>query len=164
MSKTIIIQSSARAQGNTYVVAKKLAECLPADRIDLLDYVVHPFRYEQDYPEADDFLRLVETYVLPYDRIVFASPVYWYSMSGPLKIFFDRLSDLLKSQRAIGRQLRDKRMAVLSCGNDEEVNDCFYSAFRLSAAYLGMSYGPQWHGWLEAGAPVLVEKEIGSLD
>jgi hypothetical protein len=81
-------------------------------------------------------------------------------MSGPLKIFFDRLSDLLKSRKDLGRQLRGKRMSVLSCSNDEGVNDSFFEAFRLSADYLGMSYGPEWHGWLDETIPCIVERAI----
>ncbi|SEQ46482.1 flavodoxin family protein [Neolewinella agarilytica] len=145
----LLLQSSARPQGDTFHVAQKLAAELEAEHIDLLDYKIYPFSYEQEYPADDDFLRLIETKVLLHEQIIFASPVYWYSMSGPLKIFFDRLSDLLKSRKELGRQLRGKQMSVLSVGNDEEINASFYEAFRLSAEYLGMDYGPVWHGWLD---------------
>jgi len=40
-------------------------------------------------------------------------------------------------------------MSVLSVSNDEQINASFYDAFRLSADYLGMDYGPVWHGWLD---------------
>lgn len=156
----LILQASARPQGDTYHLARHLAEELGADHIDLLDYRIHPFNYEQEYPVDDDFLRLIEEEVLPREQIIFASPVYWYSMSGPMKIFFDRLSDLLKSRKELGRQLRGKRMSVLSVGNDDVVNDSFFDAFRLSAEYLGMSYGPEWHGWLEGTSPCVVERLI----
>lgn len=158
METVLILQASARPQGDTYHVARKLAGDLIADHLDLLDYRIYPFCYEQEYPADDDFLRLVETELIPRQQIVFASPVYWYSMSGPLKIFFDRLSDLLKSRKDLGRQLRGKQMSVLSCGNDEEINDSFFAAFRLSADYLGMTYGPEWHGWLDETVPSIVER------
>jgi len=145
--RPLIIQASARPHGDTYRVARHLALDLDADHLDLLRYTVHPFNYEQVYPEDDDFLQLIENEILPRQQIIFASPVYWYTMSGPLKIFFDRISDLLMSHKVLGRQLRGKRMSVLSVGNDEAVNASFYDAFRLSAAYLGMAYGPVWHGW-----------------
>lgn len=147
--RTLLLQSSARPQGDTYHVAQRLAKELNADHLDLLNYKIYPFNYEQVYPPDDDFLRLIETEILPRDQIIFASPVYWYSMSGPLKIFFDRISDLLESRKELGRQLRGKRMSVLSVSNDEVVNDSFFDAFRLSAAYLGMDFGPVWHGWVE---------------
>jgi len=145
----LLLQSSARPHGDTFHAARKLAGELEAKHIDLLDYKIYPFSYEQEYPSDDDFLRLIETKILPCEQIIFASPVYWYSMSGPMKIFFDRLSDLLKSRKDLGRQLRGKRMSVLSVSNDEQINASFYDAFRLSADYLGMDYGPVWHGWLD---------------
>jgi multimeric flavodoxin WrbA len=146
---TLLLQASARPNGDTFKVAQKLAKALSADHLDLLDYKIYPFNYEQVYPADDEFMHLIETKVLAADQITFASPVYWYSMSGPLKIFFDRLSDLLKSRKDLGRQLRGKRMSVLSVSNDEGVNDSFFDAFRLSAEYLGMEYGPVWHGWVD---------------
>ena len=30
-----------------------------------------------------------------YDTLIFATPVYWYSMSGIMKVFFDRKNDNL---------------------------------------------------------------------
>lgn len=145
----LLLQASARPHGDTHRVAHQLATELGAKHIDLLDYHIAPFNYSQEYPDDDDFLRLIETEVLPQEQIIFASPVYWYAMSGPLKIFFDRLSDLLKSQKELGRQLRGKRMSVLSVCNDETFYHEFFAPFRLSAEYLGMAYGPEWHGWVE---------------
>ncbi len=163
MSSTLpilILQASARPKGDTFHVAQRLAEELRAGHIDLLDYKIYPFSYDQIYPADDDFLRLIEEEILPHEQIIFASPVYWYSMSGPLKIFFDRISDLLKSRKELGRQLRGKRMSVLSVGNDEEVNDSFYRAFYLSAKYLGMQYGPIWHGWLEGDKSTRIQQKL----
>lgn len=84
-------------------------------------------------------------------------------MSGPLKLFFDRISDLLNSQKELGRQLRGKRMSILSVSNDAFVNTSFYEAFRLSAAYLGMDYGPVWHGWVADGKVSMMEKPIKEI-
>lgn len=160
MSSVLLLQASARPNGDTYRVAQHLARKLDADHLDLLNYKIHPFNYDQAYPPDDDFLRLIAEEVLSRDQIIFASPVYWYSMSGPMKIFFDRLSDLLKSRKDLGRQLRGKRLSVLSVSNDEAINASFYDAFRLSAEYLGMDYGPVWHGWVaEDGNPSLKERQ-----
>jgi multimeric flavodoxin WrbA len=157
----LLLQASARPDGDTFLVAQKLATDLKADHLDLLNYKIHPFNYDQVYPADDDFLRLIQEEILPRKQIIFASPVYWYSMSGPMKIFFDRLSDLLMSRKELGRQLRGKRMSVLSVSNDEVVNASFYDAFRLSAEYLGMGYGPVWHGWLDGEqAPHLVAQHL----
>jgi len=143
----VLLQASARPKGDTFQVAEKLATKLKANHLDLLDYKVYPFNYEQVYPEDDDFLRLVKEEILPREQIIFASPVYWYSMSGPMKIFFDRISDLLKSQKDLGRQLRGKRMSVLSVSNDEVINASFYDAFALSpGSAKPCGLGPQGFG------------------
>ncbi|MEL6274587.1 MAG: NAD(P)H-dependent oxidoreductase [Bacteroidota bacterium] len=156
MSNTLIIVGSARRNGNTMQVARHFQQESNADLVDLLDLNISHFRYDQAYPLEDDFLNFIEVKLLSYSQIIFASPVYWYSMSGHMKVFFDRLSDLLKSRKDLGRQLRGKTMSVISCAGDKEVNDSFYSAFQLSADYLGMNYGEEWHGWIDVeGVKVL---------
>ena len=154
---TIILQASARPDGNTHQVANYLARELDAIHLDLLEYKIYPFRYEQRYPADDKFLHLIRHAVLPYDQIVLATPVYWYTMSAGMKTFFDRLSNLLMSHKELGRQLRSKRMSVLSVGNDAEWYPAFFAPFRLSAEYLGMDYGPEWHGWLTEGEVNILE-------
>ncbi len=44
-----------------------------------------------------------------YDVLIFATPVYWYSMSGIMKVFFDRITDLLTIKKDIGRKLKGKK-------------------------------------------------------
>ncbi|WP_420458402.1 flavodoxin family protein [Neolewinella sp.] len=145
---SIIIVGSARRNGNTAKVATTLAEKLEASIVDLLDYQLSPYRYTADYPTGDQFIHLIETYLLPHDHIVLASPVYWYTMSAQLKVFLDRFSDLLTTHKSLGRQLRGKQLSVLSCSNDRQINESFYAAFRLTTNYLGMNYGREWHGWI----------------
>lgn len=149
--KTLIVQASARNNGDTAKVVAHLAHQLDAQVIDLLEYTIHPFNYAQEYPDNDGFLSLYQEHLLIADQILLATPIYWYTMSGTLKIFLDRFSDLLMSQQDLGRKLRGKHLAVLSVGNDATVPLSFYAPFELSAEYLGMEYGPVYHGWLEEG-------------
>ena len=51
----------------------------------------------------DDFLGVAEAMV-DAEAILFATPVYWYSMSGRLKRFFDRLTD--RQMAAMKRWIR----------------------------------------------------------
>ena len=46
------------------------------------------------YIKEDEFLKIIQA-MIESDVIVFATPVYWYAMSGSMKIFFDRFSDLI---------------------------------------------------------------------
>ncbi|PHI20422.1 FMN reductase [Lewinellaceae bacterium SD302] len=146
---TLILHASARSNGNTWQVARRLSKELNADLVDLANYEIGFFRYDQSYPDTDDFIDFIEAKLLNYDEIVFASPVYWYTMSAQMKVFLDRISDLLKSHKDLGRRLRGKQMSVLSCANDAGSYEIFFLPFRLSADYLGMNYGQEWHGWVD---------------
>lgn len=144
MNKAVIIQGSARSDGNTNLYCKELQSYGQLDLIDLKEFNILHFDYKFQNKE-DDFLRLITKIIAQYDTLIFASPVYWYSMSGHLKVFFDRISDLLYEHKETGRRLRGKYMATLSISDADDVVDSFYEAFRLSSSYLGMTYLGEAH-------------------
>ena len=61
-------------------------------------------------------------------------------MSGIMKVFFDRLTDLLTIKKELARKLRGKKMAVISCSNGENLGEYFWLPFSESAQYLGIEY------------------------
>lgn len=148
MKKGIILLGSSNSTGETFTVSKYLSEKTNYPIIDLKSKTILPFDYEFKN-SGDDFLPLIKEIVDSYDLIVFATPVYWYTMSGTMKIFFDRISDCLKTEKETGRKLRGKEMAVLSCGSDHDLKDGFHMPFIESAKYLGMKYIGDVHCWLE---------------
>jgi multimeric flavodoxin WrbA len=148
MNTTVIIQASARSNGDTHLIVKELNKHNTFDVIDLKTKNVGHFEY--DFSNADDdFLPMMEEIITKYDTIVFATPVYWYSMSGILKAFFDRISDLLHEKNELGRQLRGKKMAMISNNNYDDIKDGFNMPFKESANYLGMTYLGDIHTWVE---------------
>ena len=70
-------------------------------------------------------------------------------MSGHLKVFFDRISDLIRIHKDLGRQLRGKNMAMISTSNSNDLIDGFNMPFIESAKYLGMNYLGDIHTWVE---------------
>jgi multimeric flavodoxin WrbA len=150
MPSPIIILGTSRSKGNARLVAEFLAEQLNCDIIDLNDYTISYYDYEHRN-EGDDFLPLMERIIANYDTLIFATPVYWYSMSAVMKTFFDRLSDLLTIRKPLGRQLRGKRMGAISVGYDHETVDGLDMPFRESANYLGMTYLRHVYAWVEEG-------------
>lgn len=58
-----------------------------------------------------DYLNLMKQILDKYETLILATPVYWYSMSGIMKVFFDRLTDLLTIEKEFGRKLRGKKTA-----------------------------------------------------
>lgn len=138
-SKTIIIVGSSRNHGNTIRISELISRKMNFDIINLNDYRFSYYDYENNNRE-DDFLPLAKKIIDNYNTIIFSTPVYWYSMSGVMKVFFDRFSDLIRIEKETGRKLRGKNMFVISNTHDDELDYDFYLPFRLSAKYLGMHY------------------------
>lgn len=162
-NKGVIIQGSSQSHGNTNKIVSFIAEKSGYDVIDLNSYKIGPFDYEFKN-QGDDFMPLMKRIVDTYDTILFATPVYWYSMSGTMKIFFDRISDCLKIEKEVGRKLRGKFMGMISCGSSSEPVKGFNMPFVESANYLGMQYLGDIHTWIEGNAiPECLKPELESF-
>ncbi|MEM8889069.1 MAG: NAD(P)H-dependent oxidoreductase [Bacteroidota bacterium] len=158
--KKVIIQGSSRSEGNTRSLIQYLQSQGEFDLIDLKQYNISPYDYEHQN-QGDDFLPLMRKLVA-YDLLIFATPIYWYSMSGILKNFFDRFTDCLKIEKDLGRKLRGKSMAAFCCGSDDAEMEGFFLPFELTAGYLGMNYLGNVHAWIE---DVEIEEAVkGRLD
>jgi multimeric flavodoxin WrbA len=138
-NRKVIIVGSSRKNGNTTKIVDEIAVQYNMNVINLSDYSISYYDYESKN-RNDDFLPLLQSLIENYDTFIFATPVYWYSMSGIMKVFFDRFSDLIRIEKETGRQLRGKKAAVLSNSHDNEIDFDFYIPFRKSADYLGMEY------------------------
>ncbi|RUS45113.1 flavodoxin family protein [Cohnella sp. AR92] len=95
-----VIYGGTRANGNTELLAERVVAGLQADRIHLKDYTVYPIEdlrhAEGGFQEVgDDYSALIDR-VLQNDILVFATPIYWYGMSGSMKNFVDRWSQTLR--------------------------------------------------------------------
>jgi multimeric flavodoxin WrbA len=117
----------------------------PMEVIDLAALKLSAFDYEHRN-RGDDFEALIH-HVLDFEQIIFASPVYWYAVSPTMKIFVDRLSDLLDlpDLLASGRRLREKTAYVLCTSIEDEATPAFVTAWQETFAYLGMRYGGLLH-------------------
>jgi multimeric flavodoxin WrbA len=101
--RLLVISSSPRRNGNSRLLADATAEGgreagHEVDVVHLDDHLKHflrdcrQCRDERGRCTIDDgYEPLLRDRVVPADGIVFATPVYWYGVSGQLKTFFDRL-------------------------------------------------------------------------
>lgn len=145
-SSTVIINGSHRRKGHTSVIVSALALHTKADVVDLIDHSLGHYTYDHRHRE-DDFLPLMKR-ISTYDHIIWATPVYWYAMSGRLKVFMDRITDCLQIDKPLGRSLAGKSCAALCCSSDHTDYQGFFMPFQLTANYLDMKYVGDLHTWL----------------
>ena len=137
--KKVVIAGSSRNDGDTSNLTNELIEKSEWDLIDLNDYDFSYYDYQHENRD-DDYLTLMREIIEKYDVLIFTTPVYWYAMSGIMKVFFDRITDLLTIEKELGRKLRGKKMAVISCSIGNHLGESFWLPFSETAKYLGMEY------------------------
>lgn len=102
MMKALVISSSPRRNGNSFLMAESALDGLEhaghdAELVILDDYLKHFLRDcrqcrkpDGECALEDDYRSLFFDKFLPADGVIFATPLYWYGMSAQLKAFFDR--------------------------------------------------------------------------
>ena len=102
MKTVLILVGSPRRDGNSSRLARQAEEGVIAsgniaDLVFVDDFISHFLRDCRQCRGADGECRIRDRYrelfvgkYVPADGILFATPLYWYGMSGQLKTFFDR--------------------------------------------------------------------------
>ncbi len=138
MTNPIIILGSSRSHGETRKAVDLIIGTNQIPIIDLKTLNISIYDYEHQN-KNDDFIPLIEG-IMEHDLIVLATPVYWYTMSATMKIFLDRLTDLLEIRRDLGRKLRGKKLFIISSIGSTSLPQGFEDAFWQTAKYLKMEY------------------------
>ncbi|MBU5266633.1 flavodoxin family protein [Virgibacillus proomii] len=121
---TVVFHGSTRINGNTEYLAHQAVPKELATHIYLRDYHIQPIvderHSERGFPNIeDDHNHLIEQ-LLNHDIIVFATPIYWYGMSGPMKRFIDRWSQTLRDPKYpdFRQALKGKQVYLVLVGGD----------------------------------------------
>ena len=102
--------------------------------------------YDYEHRNAsDDFLIALAEKLVQAEVLIFATPVYWYSMSAQMKTFFDRLSDLVSIRKDLGRALKGKQGYLVTSSSENALPPGFEIPFIYSFAYLDMEWGGSFH-------------------
>lgn len=129
--RVLALSSSPRKDGNSRLLAEAVLAGAAGrghevDLVDLHDVVRAPLRDCRTCRLAngscsidDDYEALLLGKVVHADALVLATPLYWYGISGQLKIFIDRLFCYIKADYPAGAEVKaglmNKRMVgVLS--------------------------------------------------
>lgn len=136
--KKLVIFGSSRSHGDT---RRAIDLALAGQEFELVDLLNHNLTfYDYEYRNRhDDFQNIVQK-MLAAQKIIFATPVYWYAMSAPLKIFIDRFSDLVRFDKKEGRALKGKKTFLISSGTEESLPQGFEIPFQRTSEYLNMAY------------------------
>jgi multimeric flavodoxin WrbA len=142
---TIVLLASSRRRGNTGQFVDRIASALNIEVVDLTGLRLSPYDY--DHLNRDDAFEPLMKRVLAHEQIIFATPIYWYAVSPMMKVFLDRLSDLLDLPDLIpeGRRLRGKNAYVVCTSICAEPSAEFIGAFLETFRYLGMPFGGVAH-------------------
>jgi multimeric flavodoxin WrbA len=137
-TETVAILGTSRSEGNTCSTLRAVLDGKEVELIDITQLNIGHYDYLHRN-EADAFLPLIEKLVKK--RLwILATPVYWYTMSAQMKIFYDRLSDLVTIRKDLGRSLKGISVAVVATGTNEHLPEGFEAPFRLTCEYLDMRY------------------------
>lgn len=111
--------------------------------LDLAAADLQPFAYGA--PQRADAFDVIVDRMLESRAILFATPVYWYAMSGRMKTLFDRFTDLItrRDPARRGRRFAGRQVWLLAVGTDPEAPAGFEVPFRSTAGYFAMD----WRDW-----------------
>ena len=147
----LFLLGSARAGGNTEMLARLAAEQLPAATeqrwLDLTEHRLADFvdgRHDEagrPHHEAEELLRQA---TLAATDIVIASPLYWYSLSSYAKRYLDYWSKWLRTpDPGFKAQMASRTLwgVTALAHREEEVAAPLVMTLNHSAAYMGMRFG-----------------------
>jgi len=145
MGSAIALFGSSRRHGNTGQLVDHIAAQLDIEVVDLGRMHISPYDYEHRN-RGDDFEPLMKR-VLEFDHIIVGSPVYWYSVSPPVKVFLDRITDYLDIPELLddGRRLRGKTGHIVCTSIYDSAPPSFLEALTATFKFLGMQIGGMVH-------------------
>lgn len=138
MALSLVILGSARSEGETRKAVDLAFPPGTAELVVLPDFSIGGYDY--GHGNAGDGFDALAARMAAAEKIIFATPVYWYAMSAPLKIFFDRLTDMTENLKSHGKALAGKPVWVIATGTEDMLPDGFEVPFARTADYFGMAY------------------------
>jgi GrpB-like predicted nucleotidyltransferase (UPF0157 family) len=136
--KVLAVLGAAEGHKNTESFLRETYSTSTIEVIDLNESNLAPYSYSKGL--SDNFHIIIRK-ILAADTLVLATPVYWYAMSGTMKDFMDRLSNLISGEhKHLGESLYGKRIQLLSTGYDARLPLGFEVPFSATAIYFGMDY------------------------
>ncbi|NDI34471.1 flavodoxin family protein [Chengkuizengella sediminis] len=115
--KILNILGSSRKEGNSEILSEQILNNIEHNKIYLSDKNINPIIDKRHTKEGfsiveDDYEEILPA-LFSHNIYIFTTPLYWYGMSGPMKIFFDRWSQYLRDERFDFREEMSKKKAYV---------------------------------------------------
>jgi multimeric flavodoxin WrbA len=162
-TKLIIVKGSPRENGNSAILAAQVAAAAEAAGAAVESFYLHGMDIQPcdacDFCQGaaeigcviEDDMQILYPKIKEADAILYASPIYWFTVSAQLKLFMDRCyslgggSDYVREHGLAGKRFG----VVLTYGDDDPFNSGAVNALRtfqdtfnyLQAEIAGMVYG-----------------------
>lgn len=101
MKKILFMNASPNKDGNTNMIGESLLKNKDYDKLQISDYEVSQYGMVKDNDQIKDILNIIKDY----NTIVIGTPVYFYTVSGILKTFIDRLYLLEEAKVLVGKDV-----------------------------------------------------------
>ncbi|ANC79433.1 NAD(P)H-dependent oxidoreductase [Fictibacillus phosphorivorans] len=164
-----VINGSSRENGNTDALTQKALDGIRYTSFYLKNYKINPIDDQRHVAGGfdkveDDYDELISQ-VLQHDVLIFATPVYWYGMSGVMKNFVDRFSQSLRDEALnFKKSMSDKKAYVITVGGDHPRIKALplIQQFQYIFDFLGTEFAGYLIG--EANAPTEIFSDALSLE
>ncbi|QED46099.1 flavodoxin family protein [Cytobacillus dafuensis] len=116
---------SSRTESNSELLADTVLKGIKHQKVYIKDLTIQPINdlrhTKTGFQTVDDDYDQVIKAFMENDVIIFATPIYWYSMSGIMKNMIDRLSHAIRVERypQFKEHLKKVEAIVLAVGGDE---------------------------------------------
>lgn len=167
--KVVSFIGSSRNGGNSELLTDLLMKDITHKKVYIKDLHIRPIddlrHTKAGFQEVnDDYYQIIEE-LENSDIAVFATPIYWYSMSGIMKNMFDRLSQAIRDHRYphLRERLKKIQTIVVIVGGDQPRMKGLPLIQQLQYAFefLEMSFGSYLIG--EANEPGDIMKDTLAL-
>jgi len=172
MGPFLFLLASSRTGGNSELLARAAAEQLPSNVeqhwIRLSEYPLVAFedvRHEGEraYEMPTGHARTLLNATLTADHLVFAAPVYWYSLPAPAKLYLDHWSHWMRVPGLdFRKRMQGKRISLTTsmAGNDVLEAAPLITSLQLTATYMGMEWGGYVLAHANAAGDVLQQPDV----
>ncbi len=159
MKKAIAILGSTRSPSSTLGHIKALGQKSPDWTIDYINLqeaalpLFKDFRTEQNKWESSETLEKLYQEMIAADLVILASPLYWYTVSHPMKNFLDHWTYFLRHpQKPMKDHFNQKIFLPVIVGSGfygRQFQDPVFSTIKLSVEYVNGKCLPGFFGFGE---------------